>query len=305
MSQLLGCNKLEELRANLASGSEKIIRIDLSGEGLNDLQFPVEEVRQVSSTLEVLNLGGNNFTEDCLEKNEDVIAMCTNLKIIFFAGNKFKRVPAVLGRLPNLYMLSFKSNCIETVPEESLSVSIGWLILTDNKITSLPSKVGQLTKLRKVMLASNLLAELPIEMSACKDIELIRLASNRLTSLPSWLLKLPKLSWCAFAGNVFNAPTSTATPTGAGTADPAAAAEPATEAADIEYANLEILEILGSGASGVVKRALWRKSDKIDDPEKQDVAVKLFHGAATSDGLPEDEMRAMLACGALGYVLIR
>ena len=54
--------------------------------------------------------------------------------MLFFAGNKFTHVPESLGKLPNLFMLSFKSNLLEVVSEAALSESLGWLILTDNKI---------------------------------------------------------------------------------------------------------------------------------------------------------------------------
>ncbi|KAJ3360654.1 hypothetical protein HDU91_004438 [Kappamyces sp. JEL0680] len=46
-----------------------------------------------------------------------------------------------------------------------------------------------------------------------------------------------------------------------------------------------------AGASGVVYKAFYQ-------PANQDVAVKLFKGQSTSDGLPQDEMKAMQASGS-------
>jgi Leucine-rich repeat (LRR) protein len=75
------------------------------------------------------------------------------LKTLFFANNEFTRIPDVIGRLPSLFMLSFKANKLERIDPECLSSSIQWLILTDNKLEELPSSLGRLTKLRKLMLS--------------------------------------------------------------------------------------------------------------------------------------------------------
>lgn len=57
----------------------------------------------------------------------------------------------------------------------------------------------------------------------------------------------------------------------------------------IEEGRLHIKGLLGEGASGFVYGALLDEAD--------DVAVKIFKGAATSDGLPQDEIKASLRLG--------
>lgn len=59
------------------------------------------------------------------------------------------------------------------------------------------------------------------------------------------------------------------------------------QAPTVRWDHLEIGEILGSGASGVIHRAVWREGSTA-----RDVAVKVFKGAMTSDGLPHSEMVA-------------
>ena len=107
--------------------------------------------------------------------------------VAFFLGCAFETVPPVLGTLPKLFRLSFKANKLRCVPEESLAPSIGWLILSDNELPSLPASIGRLTGLRKCMLAGNRLTELPAEMGRCRDLELIRLADNRLREMPTYV----------------------------------------------------------------------------------------------------------------------
>ena len=61
---------------------------------------------------------------------------------------------------------------------------------------------------------------------------------------------------------------------------------------DIDWADLTLGETLGEGASGVIYKGLW--TTKLAQKE---VAIKIFKGEVTSDGLPADEMAASLAAG--------
>ena len=176
---------------------ERPTTVDLSNCELDTLPL---ELLLLADCLEVLNLGGNNLCDLPLE-----MILFKKLRILFFAQNKFEYIPDVLGQLPALYMLSFKSNMLRAVTPQSLSPSLGWLILTDNAIESLPPTIGNLTPLRKLMLAGNRLRSLPPELERCRDLELLRIANNQLESLPRWLLLMPKLAWIAFAGNPFGA----------------------------------------------------------------------------------------------------
>lgn len=263
--------KMESLKASGAAG-DRLVKIDLSNCQFEDGDFPevMEEVLKHRATLELLNLGGNN-----LSALPDSMVELKCLRILFFAGNKFESVPEVLGKLENLYMLSFKGCNLKSISETALTPSIEWLILTDNSLTQLPKAVGNLLGLKKCMLAGNQLSHLPDEMSACKKIELIRISSNNLSELPQWLISLPRLSWIAFASNPFCL-------TGSSGDSKEAPLE------SVDYADLEMQEVLGQGASGEVYKAIWKG---------QEVAVKMFKGAATSDGLPEDEVAAGIKLG--------
>ena len=105
--------------------------------------------------------------------------------------------------MPSLYMLSFKANRVREVPAASLAPTVGWLILSDNQIESLPASIGRCVGMRKLLLAGNRLTNegLPAEMAALTSLELVRLADNRLTKIPAWVLTHPTLAWVALAAN--------------------------------------------------------------------------------------------------------
>ncbi|MGC8711160.1 MAG: leucine-rich repeat-containing protein kinase family protein [Leptodesmis sp.] len=263
---------LDLLRSGQLAG---IKRLDLAAELT---QFP-PEILDLADSLEVLNLTNNR-----LQALPDELGRLKNLKIIFLSNNEFEELPEVLSDCPSLSMIGFKSNRIRTIAENALPDSIRWLILTDNQIEQLPATMGRLVNLQKLMLAGNRLRSLPDAMAACQNLELIRLSANCLPSLPSWLFTLPRLSWLAYSGNPF------------------CEAMPASlerSLPDIDWAELTLGDTLGEGASGIISRGIWQTgpSDAVD------VAVKVFKGNVTSDGLPADERNACLAAGTHNHLV--
>lgn len=235
-------------------------------------QLPTE-ILDLAHTLELLDVSGNN-----LKDLPEWFTKLSNLKIAFFSNNDFQEFPAVLGRCPKLEMIGFKACKIRSIPEGAIPVNTRWLILTDNQIATLPASIGQCARMQKLMLAGNKLGKLPRELASCQNLELLRISANEIEQLPEWLFTLPRLSWLAFSGNPCNpAPTV------------------ANRLLEINWGELELMEQLGEGASGVISKALWHQPDSPTPP--QQVAVKVFKGEVTSDGLPQDEMQACLASG--------
>ncbi|MBJ9963758.1 leucine-rich repeat-containing protein kinase family protein [Burkholderia seminalis] len=259
---------LEQLQAGQLSGARQLkLACGLT-------EFP-REIFDLADTLEVLDLTGN-----ALSALPDDLPRLHRLRILFASGNRFTAFPDVLGACGQLDMIGFKANRIRTVPRGALPRALRWLILTDNAIDALPADIGDCSRLQKLMLAGNRLRALPADMAACRALELVRLSANRLEALPDWLLRLPRLAWLATAGNPFGAA-------------PEAAASAGPDVAEIDWASLSCERKLGEGASGVIYRAQWR----VEGHPARAVAVKLFKGAVTSDGLPDCEMAACLHAG--------
>jgi len=240
----------------------------------NLLKFPLE-ILSLANTLEVLDLSNNRLSDLPVE-----FARLKKLKRLFLTNNEFEKVPAILANCPKLEMISFKSNKLHTLDENVLPIQTRWLILTDNKLSSLPNSIGELFRLQKLALAGNLLRKLPNTMENCKKLELIRLSANQLTSLPDWLFNLPKLAWLAFSGN--NLASN-------------AQKEP-HKMLQVSSADFQLKQKLGEGASGVIHQATWLKKPE-EIHSTNDIAVKLFKGEVTSDGYPIDELNNCLQAG--------
>ncbi|MGI4870473.1 MAG: leucine-rich repeat-containing protein kinase family protein [Janthinobacterium lividum] len=260
---------LEDLRAGRLAG---LRRLDLSA-GLTD--FP-PEIFALADSLEILNLSGNKLTALPAD-----LPQLHRLHTLFCSNNAFTAVPEVLGQCPQLQMVGFKANQIRVLPAAALPPRLRWLILTDNELEHLPNEIGRCTQLQKLMLAGNQLTSLPTSLASCTQLALLRLAANQLSSLPPWLLELPQLAWLAYAGN----PLAASAEAAPGTYSPLPA---------VPWEELVVQEQLGEGASGVIYRATWQRPAA---SSATDVAVKLFKGAITSDGLPHCEMLACLRAG--------
>ena len=250
-------------REDLKEGKLKgISRLKLS---CNLEEFPTE-ILTLADTLEILDLSGNK-----LKSLPADISRLTKLKIAFFSDNLFTAYPTELAGCKQLSMIGFKANKITIIPENAFTPALRWLILTDNCISEIPASLGDCPLLQKLMLAGNQLSSLPSSLANCTNLELLRISANQFESLPDWLLTMPRLTWLAFAGNPLNAHL-----------------RPQHSLPEITWSSLVIAEQLGEGASGIISRAQW---------QQEEVAVKVFKGAITSDGLPADEMKACMAIG--------
>ena len=252
---------LEQLRSGALAGTR---RLDLSC----DLTELPHEIFDLADSLEVLNLSGNR-----LRDLPHQLGRLHKLQVLFASDNEFEVLPEVLGDCPALHMVGFKANRIAHVTAAALPPALRWLTLTDNAIHRLPTELGQRPALQKLMLAGNRLQALPDSLQNAQRLELLRVSANRLTEVPGWLTELPSLSWLALAGNDM------------GWVCPAG-----PELPSISWPNLTHGPLLGEGASGhiyQVQASAW----------PQPLALKLFKGEMTSDGLPEDELAACLAAG--------
>jgi hypothetical protein len=209
-----------------------------------------------------------DVTGHALKTLPDWLPELKQLKILFASQNPFTQLPAILGECPALTMVGFRGCQLTSVPPQALPQRLQWLILTDNQLTTLPEALGSRPDLQKLMLSGNRLTSLPPSLQQCHQLEMLRLASNAIVDFPEWLWDLPRLAWLAIAGN------------------PATPSPVPHGHEQVAWQELAMGEMLGQGASGEIYRAQWRG---------QEVAVKLFKNAMTSDGDATSEMAAALA----------
>jgi hypothetical protein len=250
---------LSELKSGILKGA-KHLKMSC---GLTE--FP-QEIFDLADTLEILDLSGNQLNQLPAD-----FAKLHQLKIAFFSDNHFTEFPEALYLCPKLEMIGFKSNRIKTISEKSIPKLTRWLILTNNQIEALPKSIGNCYRLQKCGLAGNRLSSLPSEMVKCRNLELLRISANQISNIPQWLFELPKLSWLAYSANPCQFDQSIH-----------------DDICEINWVDVKLKELLGQGASGLIYKAEYKEKD---------IAIKVFKGEVTSDGLPLSEMQACIKAG--------
>ena len=222
--------------------------------------------------LHILNASGSELS--LLPKE---FGQLNRLQIALFSDNKFEEVPRALSECPELSIIALKSNKISTWGENALPLKTRWLMLTGNAIEKIPPSIGTLRYLQKLALAGNRIASLPEEMALCRELELIRIAANELQEPPpDWVLNHSKFTWYGDSGNPFCSTESKKPKIGE------------IKLEDIAFD--EKNDLVGeSPSSRVFRGSLLKTGEK--------VAVKIFKSGLTSDGFPEDDMRASIAAG--------
>jgi hypothetical protein len=230
--------------------------------------FP-DELFEFRETLQFLDLSGNALSR-LPERFGDFKA----LKTVFLSRNRFTEFPEALGACDKLSIVGIRANKIAAIADAAFPPSLRWLILTENRLGTLPRSMGTLLKLQKCMLTANQLRSLPEDLSQCVSLELLRLSMNDLRDFPEFLAKLPRLCWLALSGNPLLGLPSLLDPR-----------------KTIEWRELSMHEQLGEGASGRTYRATLART------EATTVAVKLFKGPISSDGSSAAEVEAASRVG--------
>ncbi|KAK0644360.1 hypothetical protein B0T16DRAFT_460422 [Cercophora newfieldiana] len=238
--------------------------------------FP-EQILELGDTLEELDLSGTGLSS--LPPNFG--AELSHLKVATFSNCKFEILPKELASCPALEVVSFRANSMREVLEDSLPPTLLSLDLTDNQITSLPSRIGHCTQLEKLLLPGNQLQTLPSELSRCTKLSVLRLNSNRLATLPDWLLSLPSLAFLSFSSNPCASPATNGI-------------KPPFGLANIPWSDLQVQDNQERDPSHPITQGLWNQSPDY----AEDIAIQLFRGTFTETGTPADELAARLAAGA-------
>jgi hypothetical protein len=234
---------------------------------LRGASYIPEEIFAYADQIEILDAAKGSLCS--LPAN---FSQLKKLKAAFFSQNDFTSIPEVLGECERLDIVGFKSCRIVEVPESALPGTLRWLILTDNKIKTLPQSIGSLHKLRKLALAGNQLETLPDTMKNCQSLELLRVGANNFREpVPAWVFELPAMAWYCDSGNPF--------------CDVDA---PALSSEFISFLDICYGEQIGSSPTSKVFSATLKSSGR-------SVAVKHYASALTSDGYALDDMRAYLA----------
>ncbi|GBG62270.1 hypothetical protein CBR_g29878 [Chara braunii] len=142
----LGGNKLASLEDDIFSNLSSLTELDLSKNILTELPMSVRFL----SKLVRLNLRQNRLTSI-----PSGLGSCASLAELYLGYNALETVPPEIAELQKLGSLELRANQLQDLPVELCNLQLSLLDLSDNSVGSLPSELGFMTTLRKLVLDGN------------------------------------------------------------------------------------------------------------------------------------------------------
>jgi Leucine-rich repeat (LRR) protein len=136
-----------------------------------------------------------NLWKKHLGEVSELIWNQTDLETLVLADNDLCELSEEIGRLRKLRMLDLGHNQLKRVPDAlaDLEGLTDFLYLHDNRLTSLPSSLARLTRLRYLNISENAFETLPECVSSMASLIELRASDNQLTSLPDSIRHLAGL----------------------------------------------------------------------------------------------------------------
>ncbi|XP_030043116.1 leucine-rich repeat and calponin homology domain-containing protein 4 isoform X2 [Microcaecilia unicolor] len=171
----------------------------------------MEKALEEAAVSGVLNLGGrklkefprsarnydlSDITQADLSKNrfaeipEDACHLIS-LESLSLYHNCLRSIPVAITNLQTLTYLNISRNQLSLMPPYVCHLPLKVLIVSNNKLVSLPDNIGMLRILRQLDVSCNELQSLPTQLGKLESLRHLNVRRNQLTALPEELSELP------------------------------------------------------------------------------------------------------------------
>jgi Leucine-rich repeat (LRR) protein len=209
-------NRFPNVGSNKCAALEEIY-IDCNEiEGLNDEFFSVcTSLRIVSASENKLTSTPNFFdgkysalTQVILNNNSlralpDIVYPVPPIETLYIHNNELEYLPEAIGLFgPTLKDISLQSNKLTTLPSSIGDlVQLSALYAFRNQLNELPSEIGKLVNLTELDVFGNNLCSLPKEIGNLVNLKRLCVDDNKLESIPNDIMNCANLYLFTFEGN--------------------------------------------------------------------------------------------------------
>ncbi|XP_050099114.1 leucine-rich repeat and calponin homology domain-containing protein isoform X2 [Anopheles aquasalis] len=172
------------LQSQLTRSLERILEdahlsgeLKLSGRKLKD--FPKAAGKYNLSDTVIADLSRNRFCE----LPEDITCLAFLERLLVY-HNTIRSVPETIRGLHSLTYLDLRNNQLSVLPREVCTLPLQVLLVSNNRLTTLPDEFGRMEKLTELDAACNQITHLPGRMGDLRNLRSLNLRSNQLVYLP-------------------------------------------------------------------------------------------------------------------------
>ncbi|KAH8249354.1 hypothetical protein KR032_008849 [Drosophila birchii] len=152
--------------------------------------FPKAGTKYVLTDTVIADLSRNRFCE--LPEEVTTFAF---LETLLLYHNTIRSIPESVKQLSSLTYLDLRSNQLSSLPREICFLPLQVLLVSNNRLTTLPDEMGRLDQTLTDLDASyNQLANLPVRLGELRSLRSLSLRSNHLMYLPRELTCLSLVS---------------------------------------------------------------------------------------------------------------
>lgn len=131
----------------------------------------------------------NEFVVADLSRNRfcDLPSILTTfpfLEMLLLNHNIIRTVPETIKQLRSLTYLDLRGNQLTTLPRELCFLPVQVLLVSNNRLTSLPDELGRMEQLTDLEVSYNQLTSLPVRMGELRSIRALSLRNNELVHIP-------------------------------------------------------------------------------------------------------------------------
>uniref|UniRef100_A0A182K0K0 Calponin-homology (CH) domain-containing protein n=1 Tax=Anopheles christyi TaxID=43041 RepID=A0A182K0K0_9DIPT len=135
--------------------------------------------RQHRANVGCQNLSRNRFCE----LPEDITCLAFLERLLVY-HNTIRSVPETIRGLHSLTYLDLRNNQLSVLPREICALPLQVLLVSNNRLATLPDELGRMEKLMELDAACNQITHLPSRMGDLRNMRSLNLRSNQLVYLP-------------------------------------------------------------------------------------------------------------------------
>lgn len=170
---------------------------------LNYLNITLTCLQEVPEEIEKLQ----NLTNLVLHSNEiskipDTIDKLEKLKFFDCSRNKLISLPEQIGKLPQLTTMNLSSNLLKSLPTQISNVKLTVLDLSNNQFDAFPNVCyTELVHLSEIYVNGNRIKEMPSTINQLSSLKILNVADNLLSAVPGEIADCNKLKEFHLKGN--------------------------------------------------------------------------------------------------------